>query len=185
MSDSELYWPMPKCLEGDPAVPDCSAMEVEEYLTYRFAVLSHELGRNISRYFTQQLGLSLAETRVLTRLQERGPLSYGGLCELLHVDGALISRSAASLVERGLITKTTDPKDARRAIFALTEEGREVALKILDIGRRRQKALLDRLTPGERRVALEVISKLMSYATELNATGRFLGVEDDESANRA
>ncbi|MXN17131.1 MarR family transcriptional regulator [Pseudooceanicola sp. GBMRC 2024] len=150
-------------------------MSHEDYLTYRIAMLAGEFNRNITRYFARYYELTFAEGRVLARLVNSGPLSYGEICEKLLLDGAQISRAAAALVDRGFLRKGTDPKDARRAIFELTEEGRRIGEEVLHVGRARQKFLLEKLTAGERKTMYKALSKLMTVMTDLNAEGVLLG----------
>ena len=174
MPKSQPYWQMPTFLE-DAGQPDYTAMDHEEYLTYRIGMLSGEFNRNISKYNSRHFDLTLAEGRVLTRLVDSEPLSYGEICEKLLLDGAQISRAAASLVERGYMRKATDPKDARRAIFELTEEGEKVGRRVLFVGRARQQFLLEKLTAAERRSLYRALSKLMGVMADLNASGQLLG----------
>ncbi|MBY5972086.1 MarR family transcriptional regulator [Ferrimonas balearica] len=174
MPKSQPYWQMPAFLE-DTGGPDYTMMDHEDYLTYRIGMLSGEFNRNISKYNARHFDLTLAEGRVLTRLVDSEPLSYGEICEKLLLDGAQISRAAASLVERGYMRKATDPKDARRAIFELTESGEEVGRSVLKVGRARQKFLLEKLTAAERRTLYRSLSKLMGVMADLNASGTLLG----------
>ncbi|MGI3166843.1 MarR family winged helix-turn-helix transcriptional regulator [Pseudooceanicola sp. 200-1SW] len=183
MPKSQPYWQMPAFLE-DTGGPNYTMMDHEDYLTYRIGMLSGEFNRNISKYNARHFDLTLAEGRVLTRLVDSEPLSYGEICEKLLLDGAQISRAAASLVERGYMQKATDPKDARRAIFELTEAGEEAGRAVLKVGRARQKYLLEKLTAAERRTLYRSLSKLMGVMAELNAAGTLLGeaataAEDD------
>ncbi|WP_196222758.1 MarR family winged helix-turn-helix transcriptional regulator [Pseudooceanicola algae] len=175
MPKSQPYWSTPAFLEGVPAGDDYAEMPHEDYLTYRIGMLSGEFNRNISKYFSRHFGLTLAEGRVLARLGNSGPASYGEICEKLLLDGAQISRAAAALAERGYIRKGNDPKDARRAIFEVTEEGRSVAEEVIRIGQARQKFLLQKLSATERKTLYRSLSKLMGVMAELNAEGILLG----------
>ncbi|NIZ08018.1 MarR family winged helix-turn-helix transcriptional regulator [Pseudooceanicola sp. HF7] len=175
MPKSQPYWPLPAFLEDPSQGLAQSEMPHEDYLTYRIGMLSGEFNRNISKYFSRHFGLTLAEGRVLARLGNAGPLSYGEICEKLLLDGAQISRAAAALVDRGYIRKGNDPKDARRAIFEVTEEGHAVAEEVIRIGVARQKFLLDKLSATERKTLYRSLSKLMGVMAELNAEGILLG----------
>ncbi|KAA2313885.1 MarR family transcriptional regulator [Pseudooceanicola sediminis] len=172
---SQPYWQMPAFLDDTTAEASYDEMPHEDYLTYRIGMLSGEFNRNISKYFSRHFGLTLAEGRVLARLVNSGPQSYGEICETLLLDGAQISRAAAALADRGYICKGDDPKDARRAIFELTEEGQEVGREVIRVGRARQKFLLQKLSATERRTLYRTLSKLMGVMADLNAEGILLG----------
>ena len=175
MPKSQPYWPMPAFLEDAKLGLNDSEMPHEDYLTYRIGMLSGEFNRNISKYFSRHFSLTLAEGRVLARLGNTGAQSYGEICEQLLLDGAQISRAAAALVERGYIRKGNDPKDARRAIFDLTEDGQVVADEVIRIGKARQTFLLEKLSANERKTLYRSLSKLMGVMAELNAEGVLLG----------
>ena len=80
-----------------------------------------------------------------------------------------LSRLVDRLVERGLVSRTADPRDRRGVRLALTENGRTVQRQI---GRRhgRSVAQLMRggLTPLELRQLEEICAKLAKTATVLN-----------------
>ncbi len=184
MPKSQPYWQMPAFLDDKSALNGYQDMEHEDYLTYRIGMLSGEFNRNISKYFSRHFGLTLAEGRVLARLVNSGPLSYGEICEKLLLDGAQISRAAAALAERGYIHKDNDPKDARRAIFELTDEGKKVGAEVIRVGIARQRFLLEKLTAAERRTLFRTLSKLMGVMNDLNVEGRLLGeaaLEEDNA----
>ncbi len=175
MPKIQPYWAMPAFLEDMSQGINFAEMPHDDYLTYRVGMLSGEFNRSISKYYSRHFGLTLAEGRVMARLGNAGPLSYGEICENLLLDGAQISRAAASLVERGYIQKGNDPKDARRAIFEVTEDGRAIADEVIRIGRLRQKFLLEKLSATERKTLFRALSKLMGVMNDLSAEGVLLG----------
>ncbi len=88
---------------------------------------------------------------VLARLEEQ-PLTPKELAAIEKVSAPSMTRTAAGLVEAGLVARADDPTDGRQVILSLTAEGRRT---IRDIRRRRDQwfaARLERLTDDERAV---------------------------------
>lgn len=74
---------------------------------------------------------------VLGRVAEHGPIRASDLASLLGVDTSTISRQSHQLVAAGLLTRTTDPADARACLLKVTPKGRR-ALAAVESFRRRQ-----------------------------------------------
>jgi DNA-binding MarR family transcriptional regulator len=70
-------------------------------------------------------GLRPRHLHALGILNERGPLSQQGLCEVLSLDPSNVVGLLNELEERGLITRRRDPSDRRRHIVELSTAGEE------------------------------------------------------------
>ena len=70
-------------------------------------------------------------------LEAEGPVTVKTVCDHLRMSSAFIAVETAKLVERDLIAKARDPKDARRTLLKTTAQG---------------YALLAKLAPAQRAV---------------------------------
>lgn len=70
--------------------------------------------------------LRVFEWRVLASLRGRGPLSMGEVTDLAGVDRTTLSRTIASMVQRGLIARHADARDMRIARLSLTPAGTQL-----------------------------------------------------------
>jgi len=87
-------------------------------------------------------GLSAPRLSALSVVVFAGPMSLADLAEAEQVRPPTMSRIVDALVDRGLITRVTDPRDRRSVRIAATAEGAH----LLDAGReRRVRALINRL----------------------------------------
>ena len=66
-----------------------------------------------------------AGTRVVSLLDEHGPLGITQLAALDRCSQPTMSAAVAQLVERGWVTKEPNPDDARGSVVTLTDTGRE------------------------------------------------------------
>lgn len=113
--------------------------------------------------FTQH-GLSAAGFDVLATLR-RSPshtLSPGELMATMMITSGTMTHRIDQLVRAGLITRTSDPQDARRALIALTDDGfARIDAAIADHVET-QKALLQNLTHQEVSRLDSLLRKLMA-----------------------
>jgi len=97
--------------------------------------------RGFSRFYTRLVGLlnegmlkseySLTEVRILYELAHRDGLSASDLVRELGLDAGYLSRVLKRFEERGLLTRSPAPQDARQTMLALTAAGRK-AFRPLD-----------------------------------------------------
>ena len=101
---------------------------------------------------------------VLADLDRSGPASPGALADSQHVRPPSMTRTVAALVEAGLLTRTDDPDDGRRAMVALTPAG---LAHVRDTRRMRSGWLADRLagmSAHQRAVLAEAAALLTDLA---------------------
>ena len=87
--------------------------------------LDHAL-QSASKRMETQLGVT-APQRLVVRIVGRFPgISAGEVAEILHVHPSTLTGVLKRLEARGIVTRRADPRDARRALLALTARGREL-----------------------------------------------------------
>lgn len=106
---------------------------------------------------------NMARYRLLSTLDRLGDgASVSELAAAIGVDQPRASRVVADCVDRGLVTRSTDPTDARRSVIALTDDGRTV----IDERRRERRAAveqaLDGFTPAERTQLAELLARFVA-----------------------
>ena len=130
--------------------------------------------RCFNRFYTQRLGalneglldspLSLAHARVLWELAQGDGLSAVDLCRKLDLDPSYLSRIIGEFTERGWVTRTLDPLDARKQRIALTREGRATFEPLNEASRRQLMAWLKPLdAPDQARLvaAMGTVMRLL------------------------
>jgi DNA-binding MarR family transcriptional regulator len=84
--------------------------------------------------------VSVSSLRVLRAVEQRDiagqPASIGDIADYLAVEHSTASRTVASVVAAGLLTKTVAAEDQRRSSLALTDVGRKALAQVTD--RRRE-----------------------------------------------
>lgn len=105
-------------------------------------------------------GLTLNQWRLLSFLSERDGGSLHELVQFAHIDKATMSRAAAELLKKQLITSAPSRNDRRTATLSLTETGRETVTLVAPIMIARQAELLDALSATERKALFRTLDKL-------------------------
>jgi DNA-binding MarR family transcriptional regulator len=85
-------------------------------------VWSHRIGRVIAH----EAGSSTpaAQWRVLSVLDEEGPLRVGALASACRVTQPGMTRLISQMAEHGLVDRAPDPADERAVVIDITAEGR-------------------------------------------------------------
>ncbi|NYF96657.1 MarR family transcriptional regulator [Janibacter cremeus] len=105
-----------------------------------------------------------AGVRVLSLLDEHGPCGVGQLAQLDRTSQPTMSGLVRTLVERGWVTKESDPDDARATLVAFTPAGREALAVIRE---RNAMAVLTAvrehptLTPEDLTTAVKVLHEVL------------------------
>ena len=98
--------------------------DVLDFMRLLWAV-DHGL-QSTSKRMESKIGVT-GPQRLVIRIVGRQPgISAGGLAEIMHVHPSTLTGILKRLEQREMLTRRTDPNDARRALFALTPKGKEV-----------------------------------------------------------
>ena len=125
-------------------------------LSRKVMTLANLLKRGAGNRYRRLLGLRQAEWGVIAQLGERAPRTLGDLAAGMGLDVTQISRSVSDLVERGLVTRSSNPLNNREVLITLSRKGDAAYEVIVDAGSRVNETLLEGLSDHER-TALEAL----------------------------
>lgn len=115
-------------------------------------------------------GLTARDATLLAHVEEGGS-SPAALARHLGIAPSTLSAAAARLAGDGLLRIEADPSDARRRLILLTEAGRAAIGDENVLDSRRLAALLARLSPAERRRAVDGLNLLAAAARACRENG--------------
>lgn len=139
------------------------------WLSFRLAVLSNRLALRATRHLSETDGLLLTEWRVLALIGSEGPTTVSAIAARAAIDKSWISRSVRRLISRGLVRSESDGRDLRKTLVTLTRAGKIVYERGAAASAERNAAVLSALTPGERVVLFELLTRLDAKVDELEA----------------
>ena len=144
-------------------------LALETFLPYRLSILSNTVSNAIARDYHVQFGLTVPEWRVMAVLGRFGPDAATGVCTRTAMDKVTVSRAMTRLIDRDLITRSSDSEDRRRVIAKLTRKGRTIHDKIIPVALAHEHKLLAALSPAEAETLDHLIAKLQDKADGLAA----------------
>jgi len=124
-------------------------VDITKLLAYRLLLLSSTVARWTGHKYSEPYDLKLPERRILSIVGARGPTSVNEVSKVISIDKGWVSRTIPRLVKRGLLTMTLDAKDRRRKMLVVTRKGAAIHAAINKIYVRKEKRLVNTLTPKE------------------------------------
>ena len=140
-------------------------VDVTQNLSFQIIALASALGRSASAVIPQEVGISVAQWRVVSVIGSRKEISSGDLVRILEIDKGWISRTLAKLQEDGVVIATPDPMDKRQFSLSLTESGMALHVKGSRISRLRQRNLIAEFNTEEYQTLKKLLNRLYK-ATE-------------------
>jgi DNA-binding MarR family transcriptional regulator len=141
------------------------------------AQLSFLIHRMLERRAAEH-DLSIIQTRLLGVLRDRRP-TMNELGKLLALDKSSVSGLVDRAERRGLVTRAPSPADGRAVLVSLTPDGRSLISEASSEFGADVFALLNRLSPAERRSLTRLVSRLLVAHAAESGTDLFPSVEID------
>lgn len=129
----------------------------------RLSRVFHFNARTMEKTF-ERYGLNAAGFDVLATLRRAPPphaLSPGDLMSSMMITSGTMTNRIEQLVKKGLVSRTTDPNDGRRAAVKLTEKGFETIETAILEHVATQTTLLEALTEAEVAQLDAILRKLL------------------------
>jgi len=152
---------------------DPSALNLQYFLPYKLSRLVNDISAELSRTYATNFGLNVSQWRMLAAAAQLEPTSVTELTDYSGMDKVTVSRSVAEMVKRGLLTRTPDSRDSRRAIIALTTEGRDIYVHIAPAAVEFEQSLLSVFDDTEQKQLQEYIDRLLAQLAVLRLSGSY------------
>jgi DNA-binding MarR family transcriptional regulator len=130
-----------------------AAAEVERELTFMIRALEALQRR-------RNYPLERAEFLILRTLSENGPMNVGALARALLLDDSTMTRQAAALEAKGLVTREPDPADRRAGLVAATAKGEATMRTMLEMRIERVANYLASWPAADRRAVGRLLGRL-------------------------
>jgi DNA-binding MarR family transcriptional regulator len=135
-------------------------------LTEWTGVLMHASSNDFSRIM-RDYSLSMPQLSTLMRLYYRRAGAVSDIAVALGVTNAAASQMVDRLVQLGLIDRLEDKLDRRVKHVELTEKGRALIQRTMDVRRRWMEDLTTRLTPEQQEAIVTALTLLTEAARHL------------------
>ena len=135
-------------------------LNLEKFLPYRLAILSHSVSHSIATVYNNRFSLSIPEWRVIAIVGQFPGLSAVEVAERTVMDKVAVSRAVTKLIKNGRIDRQFADADRRRSILNLSEKGLELHNEVAPLALQMESDLLADLSEEEIVVLDRVIDKL-------------------------
>ena len=135
-------------------------LNLDNFLPYRLAILSHSVSDSIATVYNSRFKLSIPEWRVIAIVGRFPGLSAVEVAERTVMDKVAVSRAVTKLIKNGRIDRQFADADRRRSILNLSEKGLELHNEVAPLALQMESDLLADLSGDEIEVLDRVIDKL-------------------------
>ena len=124
---------------------DLPEFDLERFTPYRLDVVAQKTSEGQARLYSDQIGISIPEWRVLAHLAHSGDVSVRAIEAKVVMEKSKVSRAATRLEASGYIRKTVGTRDRRLVSMSLTDKGNALMSDLLPLAVDYQRRLEDHL----------------------------------------
>ncbi|MEO0991228.1 MAG: MarR family winged helix-turn-helix transcriptional regulator [Pseudomonadota bacterium] len=135
-------------------------LKLDTFLPYRLNRISEAVSNSVRPVYKEMYGMNRPEWRVLAALADLGPTTATDICAHSAQHKTKVSRAVHSLEGRKWLTRHRDPNDRRTERLTLSPAGQHAYCALVGPMRASAAAILDRLTPEERKALETALSAL-------------------------
>lgn len=139
-------------------------LNLENFLPYRLAVLSHTISTEIAKAYEAKFGVTIPEWRVVAILGRFPGLSAVEVADRTMLDKVAVSRAVTKLIKNGRIDREFADADRRRSILNLSDDGRQVHDEIAPLALEFERELLQGIGPEDYEIFNVVLERLLGKA---------------------
>ena len=137
------------------------------FLPFRLAVATDNIARVFAEHYEGLSDLTIPEWRALAVIAEHGTLSPTAVGQFAAMDKVKVSRAAQSLVAKGLLRQSQDPRDGRGRLLRLTRKGVAIHARTVPLALKVESKLFESLSEADK-VALGRVLTKVTYSLETN-----------------
>jgi len=132
-------------------------------LCFNLIRATNRMTKDLEMSVHRPMGISFAGYQLLFTIKSVGRVNPNELARLSSVSTASMSSLLNTLEKYGLITRTPDPEDKRKAIVQLSDEGGRVVANLCRSNNEREQAWAAGLTETEASILAELLRKLLLH----------------------
>lgn len=146
-------------------------LQLSDFFPYRLAMLNSSVSEVIAQLYSGRFNLSPQEWRVMAALGENAQMSAKEITQFTSMEKMQVSRAISSLKKSDLLFQKTDNKDRRFSSVSLSEQGKQIYLKIVPLVAARERYLLSVLSDDELQLFNQFVDRIAQQAETLKQLG--------------
>jgi DNA-binding MarR family transcriptional regulator len=126
----------------------------------------------LNRLATQRVKLELpyAQARLLSTIEDQGAARISDLAAFDHCSQPTMTTQVRRLEEAALVSRVTDPADARAVLISITAKGRQVLARVRADRSAVVDPYLERLDPADRQSLSEAVRVMRAILADAART---------------
>ena len=145
------------------------ALDLDNYAVAYLTWIANKISSSASTLYRERFGIGITDWRIMALLAVEPWSPAGRISEVIGFDKAVISRSVAFMLDKGLVETRFHDNNQRRPFVALTHEGLALHDRIVVVAREREEFLLADLDPQERKTVVKLLARIHARAAQLGA----------------
>ncbi len=133
---------------------------------YQIARLARLIARNATRRLAEEVGLTLAEWRILLLMGDEAPVHLDALAEKALLEKSHASIAATALARHKLVKRVASPGDGRRILLSRTPQGSRVVARYLSATALERRALWGVLSARQQAALHRCLTLLLEAAEQ-------------------
>ena len=158
-----------KSVERARRAPEGQTLDLERYVPALITFIANKLTHGSSSLYRKHFGVGVIEWRCMALLAIEPWISPGRFSQVIGLDKAAVSRLIRALQDLGLAEVRANSQRSRFLEIALTEKGRALHDRIIQLAFERERRLLADLTPAERETLIAALNKMHRRIAQVNA----------------
>ncbi len=139
-------------------------LNLAAFVPYQLSIASNAVSDRIAHQYQARFGLKIPEWRLMAVLGQGAPMSQRDLVAATRMDKVTVSRAAAALAGRDLISRAASARDGRSHMLALTDDGLALYDEISPAALIMEQAMLACLSLDERVALSSMLIRLRDAA---------------------
>ena len=118
--------------------------------------------RALAAQLLREIGLFVGQELMLMQLWDQDHQSQQSLGRTLRLDHSTVAKSVRRLEEAGLVSRSRSAEDGRVTIVSLTQAGRDLESKVMEIWSKMESVTTANLTEQEKELLVKLSRKISS-----------------------
>lgn len=135
-------------------------MNHSDTLTYTLLHVATTLEHYLDQTLQEQLGIGLAQYRILLAFEKTSPLSQRDIADFLNQTEAGISRQVKLLVEKGIVTTKVSARNRRQHLCFITPKGVRLFAAAQELVHKTIDARFAKITERQQKQLFEVLEHI-------------------------
>lgn len=149
--------------------PAGRVLDLDHFVPFFVGVIANKLVNGGSILFRRHFGVGFTEWRILAMLAVEPGIAANRICQIVGMDKAAASRGLSGLRRRGLVRAVRNTTGRRTRGYVLTERGRALHDRLLNVELERERKLLARLKPREVPILLDMLRRMLAQIPAVDA----------------